>query len=92
MSTSRPEQSAILGVSMPLALKQRIKRLADLDKRTMASWCAIHLEQLVEELEKPTPAPLMMVAEEPGQAFSPSTPAAGAPPVKYQGGRRSRKN
>ena len=56
MSTPRPESSAILGVSMPLALKQRIKALADADKRTMASWCAIHLEQVVYELENPKPS------------------------------------
>jgi hypothetical protein len=85
MSTQRPENSAILGVSMPLSLKLRIKRLADADKRTMASWAAIHLEKVVKDLE------LSLVAEDEGNASSPFTPAAIAP-TKYPVGKRRKKN
>jgi hypothetical protein len=91
MSTPRPENSAILGVSMPLALKLRIKRLADADKRTMASWAAIHLEKVVEELEAASKPQLSMVAESAGNASSLSTAAAGAHPVKYPAARTRKK-
>lgn len=72
---------------MPLALKRRIKILADLDKRTMASWAAIQLEKVVEDVEKSKLAPLMMVADDKGKS-SRSIPAAGAPEVKYPQARR----
>jgi len=91
MSTQRPENSAILGVSMPLSLKLRIKRLADNDKRTMASWAAIHLEDIVEELEEAEARKLQMVAESEGNELSPSTPARTVP-TKYPKGKRRPKN
>ena len=91
MSTHRPENSAILGVSMPLALKLRIKRLAEADKRTMASWAAIHLEKVVDEIEGQATAPLSMVAEAAGNASSHSTPAHGVRQVKYPSARTRKK-
>lgn len=98
MSTPRPENSPILGVSMNPDLKARIKLLADAEERTMSKWAAIKLKEVVEQieaehaskLEKTTPAPLMMVADQPGESSFLSTPAAGVQPVKYQGGRRNR--
>jgi len=60
----RSEDNDVLGVSMPRELKTRIKALADADKRPMATWCAIHLEKLVEKMEAaasakpPPPAPV----------------------------------
>ena len=89
MSTPRPENSAILGVSMPLSLKLRIKRLAEADKRTMASWAAIHLEQVVKELE--AGSQLSSVAEPSGNESSHSTPARGARTVKYPAARTRKK-
>jgi uncharacterized protein YggE len=36
---------------MPKELKARIKALADADQRPMATWCAIHLAEIVEKME-----------------------------------------
>ena len=47
----RSETNDVLGVSMSKELKARIKKLADLDHRPMATWCALHLEQLVKHME-----------------------------------------
>jgi hypothetical protein len=80
MSTKpRPDTSNILGVSMPLELKMRIKRLADGEDRTMAKWAAIKLREIVDQLEaEAATPPLSMVAEEQGKTSSHSTPAVGA--------------
>jgi hypothetical protein len=92
MSTKpRPATSNILGVSMPLELKLRIKRLAAAEDRTMAKWAAIKLRDIVDKLEAEAATPtLSMVAEEQGKIFSHSTPAAGAS-VSYPMGKRTRR-
>ena len=97
---SHKEGTKMLGVYMPQELKDRVQTAAKLERRITSDWVRIVLEDTADaviakhaaELEKPAPAPLMMVADEPGETSCPSTPATGAPPVKYQGGRRSRKN
>ena len=48
---ARNPDSPILGVSMSKQLKDRIKALADKERRTMANWCVIQLENAVEALE-----------------------------------------
>ena len=55
MSTTRNKGRAdtqtVLGVSMPKELKDRIKRAAAIENRTMANWCVHHLDRIVRELE-----------------------------------------
>lgn len=90
----RPDTSNILGVSMPLELKMRIKRLADSEDRTMAKWAAIKLREIVEQLEAEatasSPLYVTMVAEDAGKPSSHSTPAVGAS-VTYPMDKRSRR-
>ena len=38
---------------MPESLKERIRAAAAIEKRTMANWCAYHLERLMNEMEMP---------------------------------------
>ena len=48
---SRADDQTVLGVSMPKTLKDRIAKLADADRRSMAQWSVMQLEKAVSELE-----------------------------------------
>ena len=77
-SKPRPDSSNILGVSMPLELKQRIKRLADAENRTMAKWTALKLREIVDSIE-------YKLAETNDPPPPNTTPEQ---PVKYPAGKR----
>ena len=47
----RSEDQTVLGVSMPIELKNRIKAIAHGDHRGMAPWCVIQLETAVAAVE-----------------------------------------
>jgi len=47
----RSEDQAVLGVNMPKELRDRIRKIAEADRRGMAPWCVIQLEKAVEEIE-----------------------------------------
>ena len=62
---TRAPDKTVLGVSMPKDLKERIHRLAELDRRNMAQWCVVQLEKAVEELES------TVLAADPPQVIHP---------------------
>jgi hypothetical protein len=45
-----PDQT-VLGVSLPKDLKERIRKAADRENRTMANWSAFHLKLVIEQIE-----------------------------------------
>jgi hypothetical protein len=45
-----PDQT-LLGVSLPKALKERIRKAAARENRTMANWSAHHLGLVIEQIE-----------------------------------------
>lgn len=87
-----PDQT-ILGISMPKELKNRIKEAAQKDRRPMAQWCVIQLEEILKDLESDTaqnekdqfPAPLKSVADAPGHQVIPSKGPTKYPPKNRRG-------
>jgi hypothetical protein len=55
----RAPGQTILGVSMSKDLKEKIKRAAKSENRTMANWCVHHLEKILDAMEGAAPAPLL---------------------------------
>jgi predicted transcriptional regulator len=92
MSTKpRPDSSNILGVSMNLDLKEKIKRLAEAEDRTMSQWCALALRRIVEDIEaRQQPVALGKVAETMGNESSLSIHAPTVK-VRYPSGKQSRR-
>lgn len=45
-----PDQT-LLGVSLPKDLKERIRKAAARENRTMANWSAYHLKLVIEQIE-----------------------------------------
>jgi hypothetical protein len=46
---NRSESNTVLGISMPKAIKDKIRRAAELDNRTMANWCLVQLERIIAQ-------------------------------------------
>jgi hypothetical protein len=47
----RAPGQTILGVSMSKDLKEKIKRAAKAENRTMANWCVHHLEKILDAMD-----------------------------------------
>lgn len=90
----RSEDDARVTFQLPKSLLEKIDSAAAAAFQNRSQFLVMHMtrvtsSQIASDMEKSKPAPLMMVAEQEAKS-SPFTPAHGAPPVKYQGGRRNR--
>lgn len=49
---TRAANKTVLGISMPIELKNKILKHAQADHRNMAQWCVVHLEKAVRVIEE----------------------------------------
>lgn len=51
INKTRAANKTVLGISMPIELKNKILKHAQADHRNMAQWCVVQLEKAVREIE-----------------------------------------
>ena len=54
---ARASNKTVLGVSMPIELKNKIFKHAQADHRNMAQWCVVQLQKAVRDIEEKDSVP-----------------------------------